>query len=154
MYKHYHPNASKPLNFWSTTRHILWVINEVGPSRSSAFGRQLTAYKYTHLPHPHSTPDFAKLSPLEGEPGLTLASPYTICLCPLAFASVSRCFKGLITTQHRHRPVVYPATRLSKFYDSYRSLGHACGYNSTWRPEALKPWPIGAVSVMFSLVAV
>jgi hypothetical protein len=37
-----------------------------------------------------------------GEQGFTLASLNTFCLCPLAFASVSRCFKALFTTQHRH----------------------------------------------------
>jgi len=48
MYQHLNPNASKPLNFWSTTRHIIWVIDDVGPSRSTAFGRQLTAYNSVH----------------------------------------------------------------------------------------------------------
>jgi len=59
-----------------------------------------------------------------GERGFTLASHHTFRLCPLAFASVSRCFKALFTTQHRHRPVLYPATRHSTFYASYRSLWH------------------------------
>jgi len=48
MFKHFHPNASKPLNIRSTTRHIIWVINGVGPSCSSASGRQLTAYISVH----------------------------------------------------------------------------------------------------------
>jgi len=50
-----------------------------------------------------------------GERGFTLASLHTFCLCPLAFASVSRRFKALFTTQHRHRLVVYPATHHSTF---------------------------------------
>jgi len=66
-----------------------------------------------------------------GERGFTLASLHTFCLCPLAFASVSRRFKALFTTQHRHRRVVYPATCHSMFYASYRSLQYACGYTST-----------------------
>jgi len=48
MYKHLHPNASKLLNFWSTTRHIIWVLNDIGPSWSSAFGQKLTVYKSVH----------------------------------------------------------------------------------------------------------
>jgi len=48
MYKHFHPKTSKRLNFWSTTRHIIWVINDVGLWWSSAFSRQLTTYKYVH----------------------------------------------------------------------------------------------------------
>jgi len=66
-----------------------------------------------------------------GEQGFTLASLHAVCLCPLAFASVSRCFKALFTTQHQHRPVVYPATHHSMFYTSYRRLRYACGYTST-----------------------
>jgi len=42
-YKHLHPDASKPHNFWATARHILWVMNDVGLSRSSTSGQQLTA---------------------------------------------------------------------------------------------------------------
>jgi len=45
MYKHLHPNASKRLNFWSTTGHDVWVINDIVLSHSSAFGRELTAYQ-------------------------------------------------------------------------------------------------------------
>ena len=48
-----------------------------------------------------------------GEQGFTLASLHTICLCPLAFPSVSRCYQALFTSQHQHRPVVYPAPRHS-----------------------------------------
>ena len=70
-----------------------------------------------------------------GEWGFTLASLHTFCLYPLAFASVSCRFKALFTTQHRHRPVVYPATHHSTFYASYRSLRYACGYTSRWGPE-------------------
>ena len=32
IYKHLHPKASKPLNFWSTTRQVIWARNEVGLS--------------------------------------------------------------------------------------------------------------------------
>jgi len=49
MYKHLHTNPSKLLNFWSTTRNIIWVINAVGPSHASAFGWQLTVHKSVHL---------------------------------------------------------------------------------------------------------
>jgi len=70
MYKHLHPNASKPLNFWSSTWHIIWVINDVGPSHSSAFGWQLTAYTSVHsfliylalLPHLLSCSSFSAIS--------------------------------------------------------------------------------------------
>jgi len=88
-----------------------------------------------------------------GERGCTLASLHTFCLSPLAFASVSRCVKALFATQHRHRPVVYPATRHSTFHASYRSLQHSGGYTSTWGPEGSKPWPISAVSVKFGQAA-
>jgi len=57
-----------------------------------------------------------------GERGFTLASLHTFRLCPLAFATVCHCFKALFTTQHRHQPVVYPATRHSMLYASYRSI--------------------------------
>jgi hypothetical protein len=76
-------------------------------------------------------PGFAKLSPFWGERGFTLALLHTFCLCLLAIASVSRGVKPLFTTQHRHRPVVYPATRNWTFYASSRSLRYACGYAST-----------------------
>jgi hypothetical protein len=79
-----------------------------------------------------------------GEQGFTLASLHTFCLCPLAFASVSCCFEALFSTQHRHRPVVYPATSCSKFYASYRSLWHGCRFTSTCGPG-----PISIVSVKF-----
>jgi len=70
MYKHLNPKPSKPLNFWSTTWHFVWVINEVGLSRCSAFGRQLTAYLSTHwfwiysARHPHlsSSSSFSAIS--------------------------------------------------------------------------------------------
>ena len=80
---------------------------------------------------------FCQAFPFLGGSGVLLWLHSIPCLCPLAcllalaFASVSRRFKALFTTQHRHRPVVYPATRHLMFYASYRSLRYACGYTST-----------------------
>jgi len=48
MYKYLHPTASKPFNFWSTTRLIIWVINDNGLSRSNDFGQHLTPYTSVH----------------------------------------------------------------------------------------------------------
>jgi len=48
IHKPLDPNASKPPNFWSTTQHIIWLINGIGPSCSSAVGRQLAAYISVH----------------------------------------------------------------------------------------------------------
>jgi len=70
MYKHLHPNSSKPLNFWCTTKHIIWVINGVGPSHSNACGWQLTAYISLHsfliylaqLSHLSSSSSFSAIS--------------------------------------------------------------------------------------------
>jgi hypothetical protein len=45
---HLHPKASKPLNLWSTTRHVIWVINDIGRLCYSAFGQQLTACRFIY----------------------------------------------------------------------------------------------------------
>jgi len=43
MYKHLHPKASRPVNFWSITRHDISAINGIGLSRPSTFSWQSTA---------------------------------------------------------------------------------------------------------------
>jgi hypothetical protein len=80
---------------------------------------RVPSLKNTHLRQPHSTPGFAKPPSFWGGVGYYFGFTISLRLCPLAFASVSRCFKALFTTQHRHQPVVYLATRHSKFYASY-----------------------------------
>jgi len=98
----------------------------------------------THLRQPHSTPGFAKLSPRWGGAGFYFGfTPYLLSVSA-CFCKCISLFKALFTTQHWLRPVVYPATRHSKFYASHRSLRHACGFTSTWGPG-----PISAVSVKF-----
>ena len=44
VYNHLHPKASGCLCFWATSIHIVWAMNEVGPSRVSPFGQWFTAY--------------------------------------------------------------------------------------------------------------
>jgi len=42
MYNHLVPNTLRPLSFLVTTSHIICVLNDIGPSRLSTFGRQFT----------------------------------------------------------------------------------------------------------------
>ena len=72
---------------------------------------------YTHLRQPHSTPGFAKLFPSLGGSGVLLwlhSIPF-VCVC-LLLQMYLIVFKALFTTQHRHRSVVYPATRRSTVF--------------------------------------
>ena len=46
MCNHMHPKASWPLDFWSTTILVLWDMDEVAPSHSSALCQQLTACRF------------------------------------------------------------------------------------------------------------
>jgi len=113
-------------------------------------------FHHTHLWQPHSTPGFAKLSPLWGGAGFYFGFTISLGLCPLAFASVSRRVKALFTTQHCRTIgslLVWSNSPFSTPYASYQSLRHACGHTSTWGPEVSKPWPISAVSVKFCQVA-
>jgi len=43
MYYHLNPRSLRHLSFWATTLHIISMMNDVGPSRFSAFSRQFTA---------------------------------------------------------------------------------------------------------------
>jgi len=47
-YENLHRKASKPLNFWSPTGHFKSVINNVGVSRYSSFGRLPTPCRSVH----------------------------------------------------------------------------------------------------------
>jgi len=40
---HLHPKVSRPLTFWATTIHIIYLINDLNLSSLSMCGRQLTA---------------------------------------------------------------------------------------------------------------
>jgi len=59
MKNHLHPNTLRALNFWSTTMHVIWAMNDVALSCSSTFGRQSMAYRSIHQcsiyigRHPH-----------------------------------------------------------------------------------------------------
>ena len=44
-YYHFHPKPSRPLGCWAPTIHVTWMINDIGPLRFNAFGRQFTAQK-------------------------------------------------------------------------------------------------------------
>ena len=70
MYKRLHPKASKVLNFGSTTRQVIRVMNDVVISRYSPFGRHLTRCGSIHLffiyiaqlPHFSSSSSFSAIS--------------------------------------------------------------------------------------------
>jgi len=42
MYNHMYPQASRPLSFWATSTHVIWMMNEVGELHFSALGWQCT----------------------------------------------------------------------------------------------------------------
>jgi len=50
IYNHLHLKASRPLSIWSTTTHIIWVMNDVCPSYFGASDRQLPVYTFITLP--------------------------------------------------------------------------------------------------------
>jgi len=68
---------------------------------------------YTHLRQPHLTPGFAKPRSFWGGAGYYFGLTIFLCLCPLAFASVSHRFKALFTTQHQRQPVASATTLVS-----------------------------------------
>jgi hypothetical protein len=75
-----------------------------------------------------------------------------LCLCPLAFASASRRFKALFTTQHRHdRPVVYPATR--RAVRRFTPVIEAYDMPVDIPVREVRKWPISVVSVKFHQAA-
>jgi len=45
---HLHPGSKLPLNFWSTSIHIIWLWDDMSLSHSSAFGLQFLAHKSFH----------------------------------------------------------------------------------------------------------
>jgi len=47
-YFHLHPEGFWHFNLWSISMHVMWVRDDVAPSRSCAFGWQLTACKSFH----------------------------------------------------------------------------------------------------------
>jgi len=47
-YYHSHPKALTPLSFWASTIHIIRMMNVVGPSLVSDFGREFLAWKSIH----------------------------------------------------------------------------------------------------------
>jgi len=121
MYKHLHPNASKPLNCWSTTRHIIWVINGIGPSRSSAFGRQLSAYSFVHqflihlaqLLHLSSSSSFSAIS-------MTYHKQFSMSrLCAPGLSSKSCSWIHDRMQHHCHHSFSFVLCIDCCFYDSY-----------------------------------
>jgi len=66
LYYHLHPEVLWLLNSWSTTTHVIWVMDDVARSSSHAFGRQFAACWSFHkffisiawLPHLSSSISF------------------------------------------------------------------------------------------------
>jgi hypothetical protein len=48
IYIHLHSKASRPLSFWSTTIHVIWMINDVILPCFSAFGQLFTTWKCSY----------------------------------------------------------------------------------------------------------
>ena len=48
-YYHLYQGALLPLNFWSTSIHVIWAGNDVALSHSCACGRQFTACRSFHM---------------------------------------------------------------------------------------------------------
>jgi len=70
MYYRMHPEALWPLNFWSTTIHMVWVMYDLALYHSHAFNRQFTACRLSHqfvintaqLAHLSSSSSFSSIS--------------------------------------------------------------------------------------------
>jgi len=99
MYKQLHPKASKPLNFWSTTRHISWVINGIGPSRSSAINKKHFCPGEMALSEPSETPRWQiTLRPVSTPhvgSHITLWSPFCH-FFPLSRSPISKEHSGVV----------------------------------------------------------
>jgi hypothetical protein len=95
---------------------------------------------------------FCQAFPFLGGSGVLLWLHSIPCLCPLAFASVSRHFKALFTTQHRRdQPVVYPATR--RTIQRFIPVIEAYDMPVDIPVREVQKWPISAVSVKFHQAA-
>jgi len=67
VYHHLHPEALRLLNYWSTTIHCIWAMNDEGPSCISNFGLSFNANRSIHqwliymdwLPHVSSSSSYS-----------------------------------------------------------------------------------------------
>jgi len=70
MYDHLHPEPSCPLNFRTTTIHVIWMMDDVASAHSRAYGWQFQVCWFLHwfliniawLPHLSWSSSFSSIS--------------------------------------------------------------------------------------------